>query len=218
VTLQSIRCSRVRQARSLTVATILLVLVLGLANRSSALGTSRIDSPVSTTGHRVANVRSCLETKVLKTGGTSLRYPTCWSLSNYTEGSMMTTVIAFLSNEQLHQPCTTTHSGIGTTVRCGLPVRTLMHGGVLVMFIEGGMPGWKIANVRGQQLVVDHHAARETVIRKPHRSLDATVEYRIIIDRGVPDNFYEFDVFFRNPGVSKDQRLLQKMLDSMTID
>jgi hypothetical protein len=216
VALRSMRCPLVRQARSLTVVTILLV--LGVANQSPALGTTRLDSPVSTIRYRAANERSCLETKVLKTGGTSLRYPSCWSLSNYTEGGTMTTVVAFLSNQQMHQPCTTKHSGIGTTVRCGFPVKTLKHGGVLVTFIEGGMPGWTIADETGQHLVVDHHAARETVIRKGNRSLDATVEYWIIIDRGVPDNYYEFDVFFRNPGVPKDQRLLQKMLNSMRIE
>ena len=84
-------------------------------------------------------------------------------------------------------------------------------------FIEGGMPGWSIARETGQRLVVDHHAARETQIKKPNRSLDATVEYWIFIDKGVPNNYYELDVLFRNPGVSRDQRLLQKMLNSMKI-
>jgi len=102
-------------------------------------------------------------------------------------------------------------------VRCGLPVKTLKHGGVLVTLIAGGMPGRTIArDTTGRRIVVDHHAARETVISKPHR-VDATVEYSIMIDRGVPDNYYEFDVLFRNPGVLKDQQLLQKMLDSMRI-
>lgn len=164
-----------------------------------------------------ANVRSCLETKVLRTGGTSFRYPSCWALSNYTEESTMTTVVAFLSNQPMHQPCKTTRSGISTTVSCGFPVKTLERGGVLVTFVAGGMPGWTIADDTGRHLVVDHHAARETVIRKPNRSLDATAEYWIFIDRGVPDNYYQFDVYLRNPGVSEDQRLLRKMLNSMRI-
>jgi hypothetical protein len=49
------------------------------------------------------------------------------------------------------------------------------------------------------------------------RSLHATDEFWVIIDRGIPDNYYEFEVFFRNPGVSEDQRLLRRMLDSMKI-
>ena len=164
-----------------------------------------------------ANVRSCRGTKVLTTGGTSFRYPSCWTLSNYTEESTMATVIAFLSNQPMHQPCKTTRSGISTTVSCGFPVKSLERGGVLVTFIAGGMPGWTIADDTGRQLVVDHHAARETVIRKPNRSLDATAQYSIFIDRGVPSNYYEFDVYFRNPGVSEDQRLLRMMLNSMRI-
>jgi hypothetical protein len=129
----------------------------------------------------------------------------------------MTIAVAFLSNQQLHKPCTTTHSGISTTVSCGFPVKTLRHGGVLVTFIEGGMPGWSITRETGQRLVVDHHAAREALIKKPYRSLDATVEYSVFIDKGVPDNYYLFDVLFRNPGVLRDQRLLRKMLNSMKI-
>jgi hypothetical protein len=129
----------------------------------------------------------------------------------------MTTVLAFLSNQPMHQPCNTTHSGISTTVRCGFPIKTLAHGGVLVMFIEGGMPGWTIANETGRRFVVDHHAARESVTRKSYRSLDATDEISIFIDRGIPDNYYELVGFFRNPGVAKDQQLFQKMLKSMKI-
>jgi len=205
-----------RATRALTVLTI--VLVLGVANQSPALSSTRPNSPVATIGHRAENVRSCIATKVLKTGGMSLRYPSCWTLSNYTEGSTMTTVIAFLSNQPMHQPCTTTHSGISTTVRCGFPVKTLKHGGVLVTFIEGGMPGWTIADETGQRFVVDHRVARETVTLKPYGSLHATEEISIFMDRGIPDNYYELAAYFRNPGVAEDQQLLQKMLNSMRIE
>lgn len=129
----------------------------------------------------------------------------------------MTTFVAFLSNQPMHQPCTTTRSSISTTVSCGFPVKSLERNGVLVTFIAGGMPGWTIADDTGRHLVVDHHAAREIVIRKPNRSLDATAQYSIFIDRGVPSNYYLFNVYFRNPGVSEDQRLLRKMLNSMRI-
>jgi hypothetical protein len=115
---------------------------------------------------------SCLGTRVLATGGTSFRYPSCWTLSNYTEETTMTTAVAFLSNQPMHQPCKTTHSGGSTTISCGFPVETLKRGGVLITFVAGGMPGWTIADDTGRHLVVDHHAARETWIRKPNLSLD----------------------------------------------
>lgn len=204
-----------RAVRALTA--LLLVLVLGVATELPTVGATRSNSPVDTTEHLTANARSCFNTKVLKTGGTSLRFPSCWTMRNYMEGSSFTNVIAFLSNQPMHKPCISTHSGKSTTVRCGFPIKTLKRGGVLVMFVNGGMPGWTIAKETGQRLVVDHHAARETVIRKPYRSLQATDEVWIIIDRGIPDNYYEFEVFFRNPGVKEDQRLLQRMLDSMRI-
>jgi hypothetical protein len=129
----------------------------------------------------------------------------------------MTSAVAFLSNQPMHQPCKTTHSGGSTTISCGFPVKTLKPGGVLVTFVAGGMPGWTIADDTGLHLVVDHHEARETVITRPNRSIKATTEYWIFIDRGVPDNYYEFDVYFRNPGLSEDQQLLRTMLNSMRI-
>jgi hypothetical protein len=189
-----------------------------VAIEPSALGAIRHDNFVATTTHRTANVQSCLETKLFETGGISLRFPSCWTMRNYMEGSTMTNVIAFLSNQPMHQPCTTTHSGAKTTVRCGFPVRTLKRGGVLVIFLAGGSPGWTIGNMTGQRLVVDHHAARETVIEGRYRSLHATDEFWIYIDRGIPNNYYEFQVFFRSPGVAEHQRLLQRMLDSLKIN
>jgi hypothetical protein len=200
-----------------TLAAFLLILVIGSATEFPALGATQSVSPIDTNGLRTANARSCSETKVLKSGGTELHFPSCWTMANYMEGSSFTNVIAFLSNQPMHKPCVTTHSGTSTTVRCGFPIKTLKRGGVLVMFINGGMPGWTITKVTGQRLVVDHHAARETVVPKPYRSLHATDEVWIYIDRGIPDNYYEFEVFFRNPGVSEDQALLRRMLDSMRI-
>ena len=197
---------------------LMFLLVLGAAIQSPASSATRLNSSVATVGHRAANARSCLGTTVLKTDRTSLRYPSCWKMSKYTEGSTSTTVIAFLSNQPTHQPCNTTRSGTTTTTRCGFPVKTLENGGVLVMFIEGGMPGWTIANETGRRFVVDHHVAREAVSPKPYGSLHSTEEITIFIDRGIPDNYYELAAFFRNPGVAEDQRLLHKLLNSMHIE
>lgn len=130
----------------------------------------------------------------------------------------MTTVLAFLSNQPTHPPCNTTRSATTTTTRCGFPIKTLENGGVLVMFVEGGMPGWTIANQTGQRVVVDHHVARETVSSKPNDSLHATEEITVFIDRAIRDNYYELTAFFRNPGVAEDRRLLQRMLYSMRIE
>jgi hypothetical protein len=130
----------------------------------------------------------------------------------------MTTVLAFLSNQPMHNPCSTTHSGTEITSSCGFPVKTLQHGGVLVMLILGGMPGWKIASQTGHHLVVDHHAARESVTHNPSGSLHATNEISIFIASGVRYNYYEVAAFFREPGAAKDQRLLGQMINSMKIE
>ena len=198
--------------------TVALFLVLGTVTQSPALGAARRNSPVASVGHRATNVGGCLGTRVLTTDRASLRYPSCWHLSKYPDDSTMTRVLAFLSNQPTHPPCDTTRSATTTTTRCGFPIKALENGGVLVMFVEGGMPGWTIANQTGQRVVVDHHVARETVSPKPNDSLHATEVITIFIDRGIPDNYYELDAFFRNPGVAEDRRLLQRMLYSMRIE
>jgi hypothetical protein len=202
-------------ARTLQLLGILLAFCLFI--QSPALSAARSNILANTAGHRNASLRSCSDTKVLETDGARILVPSCWTLGDYTEGSMFTNVFAFLSNQPMHKPCITTRSGTSTTVRCGFPVKTLKRGGVLVIFLAGGIPGWTIAKVKGQHLVVDHHAARETMIQKPYRSLRATDEFWIYISKNVPYNYYEFEAFFRNPGATEDHRLLQNMLNSMTI-
>jgi hypothetical protein len=215
MTIRLTRHSSVGSAK--TLVSLVVVLVLGLVTDTPALGATGKTGSAGKIGQRSARVPSCLEIKVLRTAGTSLRFPSCWTRRNYTEESSFATAIAFFSNQPMHQPCTTTQSATGTTVRCGFPVKTLRSGGVLVELYESGMPGWTIADETGRHLVVDHHAARETVITRPNRSLHATDEFLIFIDDGVPDNYYQFNVYFRNPGVSEDQRLFNAMLHTMRI-
>ncbi|MHB8378823.1 MAG: hypothetical protein ACYDB2_02755 [Acidimicrobiales bacterium] len=117
----------------------------------------------------------------------------------------------------MHTPCSTTHSGTEITSRCGFPIKTLEPGGVLVMLILEGMPGWKFARELGHHLGVDHHAAREFVTRNPSGPLHATDEIAILIAAGVPDNYYELMAFFREPGVAEDLRRLEQMIGSMKI-
>ena len=46
---------------------------------------------------------------------------------------------------------------------------------------------------------------------------NSSIGFLIFIADGVPDNYYQFNVYFRNPGVSKDQRLFNAMLHTMRI-
>lgn len=148
--------------------------VLFVASPLPVSAATRVDHPFSNIGQRER--RTCLDTKSLESGRISTRYPSCWTLSNYSAGSTMTTVLDFLSNQPMHNPCSTMRSGTETTSSCGFPVKTLEHGGVLVMLILGGMPGWKISSQTGHHLMVDHRAARESVTRNSAGSLHATNE------------------------------------------
>lgn len=138
----------------------------------------------------IERVASCAGTKVAEIDQSRLHYPSCWTLGNYADSSTMTTDVAFISNQSMHPPCVTKQSGIGTTTSCGFPIKSLDHAGALIMVVEGGMPGWTISNETGRYLVVDHHQARESEIKKHVRTLHATDEIDVFIEAGVPDNYF----------------------------
>jgi hypothetical protein len=165
----------------------------------------------------IERVNSCTGTKVAEVDQSRLHYPSCWTLGNYADSSMMTTVVAFISNQTMHPPCVTKKSGIGTTTSCGFPIKSLNHAGALIMVVEGGMPGWTISKETGRYFVVDHHPARESVSKKHLRSLNATEEISVSIDAGVPDNYYQIVGFFRGPGVANDTRRFNEMVTTFQI-
>ena len=160
----------------------------------------------------------CAHTKSLKVAGLSFDYPSCWTRGNYHEDSMFFTVVAMLSNQPMHNPCTTTRTTTGLLTHCGYPLTSLANGGVLVLVSSGGMPGWRLSHLRGRHLVVDHRAAVESVIPTPSLPIPATEEIDVVIQSTVADAFDEVTAFFRSPGVAGDQLRLRKLIDSLTFD
>lgn len=91
--------------------------------------------------------------------GGSFRYPAEWRLSRFSVVSSFTLLVAVLSNEQVHDPCTRTP----TSVSCGEPLSHLDSGGVLVTWTQFGMAGASIAQQPGTATTVDGRAARVLV-------------------------------------------------------
>jgi hypothetical protein len=170
----------------------------------------------ATTDHRAPDSQSCLDTRVLKEGRVSLYVPMCWALSRYTDASTMVAVVAYLSNQAMHNPCFTKRSGATTDYGCKFPIKKLEPGGALVMLMDGGIPGWKISDVSGKRLEVDHHPSRESV-DSPTSRLRATQEIQIFITTRIGDDYFEIAAYYRNPGLKNDRRLLQKVVSSIRI-
>jgi hypothetical protein len=192
---------------------IVILLVISPAGSLPVFGATGVHRPDPRIGDLSTGSRSCAATKVVKSGRLNFRYSTCWSWSNYPSDKFVSYILlGVLSKQTVHNPCSTTHSAKVSTTHCGYPLATLRRGGVLVMFHIGSSSG------AGRHVEVDHHAARESVSRNPSGSLKATDEINVAIDAGVPGNFYELAAFFRGPGVSKNERLLNQMLGSMKLE
>lgn len=205
------RKSRVRRLRwSGTLGLVVLLVSLPFA----FLGGSSVPSIKHNSGRSIGNVagsRSCLETKLMTSGNVSLRYPACWSLSRYITDSTMSTALGYLSNEPMRNPCSSATSGVLTIDHCGVPIRTLKRGGVLVTLFLG------IGSGSGNHVVLSQRSGRESVAKHPPGALRATEEISISIDADMPGRYYELNAYFRGPGIVEDQRQLKKMLDSMKI-
>jgi hypothetical protein len=191
---------------------IVVLLVISPAGSLRVFGATGVHRPDPRIDYLSIGSRSCAATKVVSSGRLNFRYPTCWSWSNYPFDKFESYILlGVLSNQTVHNPCSTTHSAKGSTTHCGYPLATLRRGGVLVMFNVGSASG------SGRHFEVDHHAARESVTRNPSGSLRATDEISVAIDAGAPGNYYELVAFFRGPGDSKNERLLNQMLGSMKL-
>jgi hypothetical protein len=96
---------------------------------------------------------------VFSSNAGSFDYPSAWRLSHDSVVSSFTLLVAVLSNQQVHDPCTRT----STSVSCGEPLHRLSPGGVLVTWTQLGMMGGDIGQQPGTATTVDERAARVLV-------------------------------------------------------
>jgi hypothetical protein len=136
-------------------------------------------------------------------------YPASWTARRYSEQSSFSTLIVYLSNQTMVAPC---QGGA-----CGLPVKRLEPAGVLAWWSEKGRPGWTFdKNAKGQPLVVGGRRSRLSIKPGCHE-LGGQVYESVVIERpDAADNWYEFDVCIRGPGVSQVETQVRALLDSVT--
>lgn len=150
-------------------------------------------------------------------GGLSFEHPRPWTEARYTRISSFTTLLTYLSNAQLHDPCTTTRSPTETTTTCGDPIKALPPGGVLATWTAVGRPMVGPAVPHPNMNV--HGRSASFALARPGECARLGVDETITVDinRGVPDNYYEMVACLRDPGAAAHETLVREMVASTEI-
>jgi hypothetical protein len=179
---------------------VVVVIVLTLAAVAYIVGTNRSPVPLRT----------------FSNGGVSFSFPASWTLYRYQwPPSTLRTIIAYLSNEVLHDPCQP--SGSSTT--CGQPIDRLGAGGVLVTWTENGSPAWNFKTFKqseGRHVTIGGRPARLLVETSGRAcgSVDADELIEIVIPNG-RYNWYEMNACIRGPDVSTAEAQVKAMLHTV---
>jgi hypothetical protein len=177
---------------------VVVVVVLTLAAVAYIVGTNRSPAPLRT----------------FQGGGVSFRFPASWTPYRYEYLSTIRSVIVYLSNETLHDPCQP--SG-GST--CGQPIDRLGAGGVLVTWTENGSPAWNFKTFKqseGRPVTIGGRPAKllaETSGRTCG-SIDADELIEVVIPNG-RYNWYEMGACIRGPDVTTAEAQVKAMLHTV---
>ena len=94
--------------------------------------------------------------------GVSIRHPVSWSSHTYPVASSFSILITYFSNQQLHNPCKTTHLKNNIVeVSCPAPISRLNRAGVLISWTSNSFLG-QPQPPAGSRLVVDGHTGGVT--------------------------------------------------------
>ena len=139
----------------------------------------------------------------------SFARPRSWKPRHYEVVSSFSTVLVYLSNQLLHDPCRRSSSAI----TCASPLQRLRRGGVLVEWDEGGMPGWTLGRPDG---TIGGLSARVQFSRPSAacRHIGGTRTVRAVTARRLPHTFYSLDACLRGPHVRAAEHQLRLLLQS----
>jgi len=205
-------------------ATLLLAACSSPTSPAAIATTSQSTSLQSTTSYATTTVTTALANPTLTCGSPSTRafydgnglrfdYPTCWTAAHNVEVSTFSTSIIDLSNEPMHDPCTTTAS---STV-CGWPLTKLAADGVLVRWSSNGKPGWRLQQDPGTSLTVGGLAARKQVSQPGDcGSIGADETIAVEAARSALYNYYAMTACLRGPDLTQAASQVQQMLTSTT--
>jgi hypothetical protein len=147
----------------------------------------------------------------------SFYYPRRWRSYRYRETSSFTYVLAFLSTDRLHAPCTVKRSASVTRVSCGSPLSRLSPGGVLTTWVAEGMPGRTLSIVPGRWTRIGGHPARvlSGVATDTCAQLGGAWQEQAVIDRAkapASTDLVAMDACIAAPGVAQAGQDVKEML------
>jgi hypothetical protein len=146
--------------------------------------------------------------------GLKFSYPSSWHERPFRVSSSFADFLMFLSNQTMHNPCRTlgTHSG---TI-CRSPILKLDANGVLVQWVLGGMPGFRLAKQPGQHQVIGGLPSRvDTTFPGACSNIGADETIEVVASRG-RDNFYGLTACIRGPNLRYSTAQVMALLRSTT--
>jgi hypothetical protein len=210
------------KARTIAMAAALLALASGCAAAGSTAGSAASSAGASrdqAADTAKSDTAKSDTTKSEFSGmGLTFEYPASWRSHAWTaDVSSFSALIDDLSTSELRNPCTVTHRPGVTTSTCGLPVRALAPGGILVEWSDIGSPVWHLPKTN---LMVGGHQANERITGGGWCTtmLGGTTTIEVMIARTQPANFYGMTACLRGPGISSLEAEVSAMLKSVRID
>jgi hypothetical protein len=153
----------------------------------------------------------------------SFEYPPGWHPQTYDVASSFTTLITYLSPQQLHDPCTRSTNEIS----CGAysAVRRIDPHGVLLEWSADGFPILQgqdeLRGFAGRTTSVGGHRAEIDIQHNPAGAGCGQVGgdelITAAIERGVAGNYFVMTACFRGPSVTATEQAVQSMLGSVKI-
>jgi hypothetical protein len=143
--------------------------------------------------------------------GLTFRHPATWTAYPFRwAGELHFRPLVYLSTQQVQDPCST-H---GNTTTCGLPVRHLRPGGVLVVWQVNGIPAMGLGP--GARIRVDGHPATRVVTRSgicKKIGADRTMEV-VVATSPTPSPFTYLTACLRGPNLEQNERRVDALLAS----
>jgi hypothetical protein len=146
-----------------------------------------------------------------RSSGLSFRHPAAWTAYPYRgAGELHYRPLVYLSTQPADDPCST-H---GTVTSCGLPVRRLRPGGVLLVWQVNGIPA--MAFGPGARIRVGGHPATRVVTRSGTcKKIGADRTMEVVVETSPPPSpFTYLTACLRGPNLAQNERRVDALLAS----
>jgi len=163
-------------------------------------------------GGQVAQAADPPSLATYNSNGLSFRHPAAWKEYPFRwAGELHFQPIVYLSTQPVHDPCSTK----GDTTTCGLPIRHLRPGGVLVVWQNPYVfPGATLGSAGAPMRVGGRPARRTTTSGGVCRRVGADRTIDVLIKSRPTPNLIEATACLRGPNLAQNARRVNALLAS----